>query len=91
MKIKYTEEIWMEGNMYVSYAPELDMAACGETLDQAKRNLAEIVVINFEEMKKMGTLDSFLEQNELKLTHDHEDVIQANKVLIGFETKEIPV
>jgi hypothetical protein len=26
MKIKVTEEIWKEGNMYVSYCPELDTA-----------------------------------------------------------------
>ena len=30
MKIRLTEEIWKEGNMYVSYCPELDIASCGE-------------------------------------------------------------
>jgi hypothetical protein len=37
MKFKLTEELWKEGNMYVSYCPELDMASCGETVDQAKK------------------------------------------------------
>jgi hypothetical protein len=27
MKIRITEEIWKEGNMYVSYCPELDVAS----------------------------------------------------------------
>jgi hypothetical protein len=36
MKFKLTEELWKEGNMYVSYCPELDIASCGETVDQAK-------------------------------------------------------
>ncbi len=36
MKIRLTEEIWKEGNMYVSYCPELDVASCGEDVQQAK-------------------------------------------------------
>jgi hypothetical protein len=39
MKLKLTEEIWKEGNMYVSYCPELDIALCGEDVQQAKTNL----------------------------------------------------
>lgn len=34
MKIRLTEEIWKEGNMYVSYCPELDVASCGENVQQ---------------------------------------------------------
>jgi predicted RNase H-like HicB family nuclease len=43
--------------MYVSYCPELDIASCGETVDQAKKNLKEVILINLEEAQKMGTLD----------------------------------
>jgi len=39
VKIKVTEEIWKEGNMYVSYCPELDMASCGESVEESKKNL----------------------------------------------------
>ncbi len=55
MKIRLTEEIWKEGNMYVSYCPELDIASCGEDVEQAKKNLNEAIVINIEETQKMGT------------------------------------
>ncbi len=37
MKLRITEEIWKEGNMYVSYCPELDIASCGEDVEQAKK------------------------------------------------------
>lgn len=77
--------------MYVSYAPELDMAACGETVEQARRNLAEVVGINFEEMKKLGTLHEFLRQSELEVVQDAEEIVRSNKQLIGFESREIPV
>ena len=62
MKLKLTEELWKEGNMYVSYCPELDIASCGETVDQAKKNLKEVILINLEEAQKVGTLDELLQE-----------------------------
>ncbi len=52
MKIRLTEEMWKEGNMYVSYCPELDIASCGEDVQQAKKNLMEAIFINIEEFVK---------------------------------------
>lgn len=46
--------------MYVSYCPALDVASCGETVDQARRNLQEVILINLEETKKWGHLTGFL-------------------------------
>lgn len=77
--------------MFVSYAPEIDMAACGETMAQAKQNLAEVVSINFEEMKKLGTLREFLHQSELELVQDAEEIVRSNKQLLSFESRGIPV
>ena len=82
MKIRLTEEIWREGNMYVSYCPELDVASCGEDVEQAKRNLNEAIVINLEETKKMGTFKEFLENCGIETTE--EDVLSARKELVGF-------
>jgi predicted RNase H-like HicB family nuclease len=61
MKFRLTEEIWKEGNMFVSYCPELDISSCGESVKQAKENLVETILINIEETKKMGTFNQFLE------------------------------
>ena len=46
MRIKLTEELWKEGNMYVSNCPELVIASCGESVEQAKKNLKEVILIN---------------------------------------------
>ena len=62
MKINLTEELWKEGNMYVSYCPELDIPSCGKTAEQAKNNLKEVILINFEEAKKRGTLEKLLQE-----------------------------
>lgn len=58
MKIRLTEEIWKEGNMYVSYCPELDISSCGEDVQQAKKNPLEAITINIEETKKRCFYDS---------------------------------
>jgi predicted RNase H-like HicB family nuclease len=62
LKRRITEEIWKEGNMYVSYCPELDIASCGEDVGQAKQNLFEAIIINIEETKKMGTFEQFIDE-----------------------------
>jgi hypothetical protein len=87
MKIKLTEEIWKEGNMYVSYCPELDIASCGENVGQAKSNLNEAIIINIEETKKMGTLNEFLENCGIE--SNSEDILSARKELVGFTPIEV--
>lgn len=89
MKIRLTEEIWKEGNMYVSYCPELDIASCGEDVQQAKKNLLEAITINVEETKKMGTFEQFLE--ECGMEHIEKDILSVRKELIGFTPIEIAV
>lgn len=86
MKMKLTEELWKEGNMYVSYCPELDIAACGESVEQAKRNLKEVILINLEEAQKMGTLDKLLREAGFDET---QDVLALRKELVGFTPIEV--
>lgn len=89
MKFRLTEEIWKEGNMYVSYCPELDITSCGETVEQAKQNLIETILIYVEETKKMGTFDQFLEECGFESLSD--DILSVRKELIGFTPIEISV
>ena len=56
-----TEKIWKEGNMYTAYCPELDVASCGRDIEEARKNLLEIIEIQLEEAAKLGTLSAFLE------------------------------
>jgi predicted RNase H-like HicB family nuclease len=56
-----TEEIWKEGNMYTAYCPELDVASCGRNIEEAQKNLLEVIEIHLEETAKLGTLRAFLE------------------------------
>ena len=88
MRIKLTEEFWKEGNMYVSNCPELDIAACGESVEQAKKNLKEVILINLEEAQKMGTLDKLLQDAGFDET---QDVLALRKELVGFTPIEVAI
>ena len=82
MKIKVTEEVWKEGNMYVSYCPELDMAACGKSIEESKKNLKEVISINFVECRKTGTLNQLLQ--DAGFVEDQNNVLLARKELVSF-------
>jgi predicted RNase H-like HicB family nuclease len=87
MKIRLTEEMWKEGNMYVSYCPELDISSCGEDVHQAKKNLLEAITINIEETKKLGTFEQFIE--DCGLEEISADTLSAHKELVGFTPIEV--
>lgn len=89
MKIRLTEEIWKEGNMYVSHCPELDIASCGEDVYQAKKNLIEAILINIEETKKAGTFERFIE--DCGLEEINTDILSVRKELVGFTPIEVSV
>ena len=46
--------------MFTAYCPELDVASCGHTSEEAKKNLREVIEIQLEETAKLGTLNDFL-------------------------------
>lgn len=89
MKIKVTEEIWKEGNMYVSYCPELDIASCGESVEESKKNLKEVISINFVECRKMGSLNQLLQ--DAGFTEDQDNVLLARKELVSFSPLEVGI
>jgi predicted RNase H-like HicB family nuclease len=86
MKIKLTEELWKEGNMYVSYCPELDIASCGESVDQAKKNLKEVILIHLEEAQMHDSLDKLLKDAGFDET---QGVLTLRKELVGFTPIEV--
>ena len=83
-----TAEIWKEGGMYTSYCPELDIASCGHTLEEAKKNLLEVISIQLEETAKMGTLDEFLDESGYV---QEGNIVKTNKKIVCFEEISIPI
>ena len=62
MKLKMTIETWAKGSWYIAKCPELDFVSQGKTPEEAKRNLLEVIEIQFEEMNEMGTSHEYLQE-----------------------------
>ena len=58
----FTVHIFKEGKKYVAYVPELDLSSCGETEDEARKNIQDAVRGFLETSAEMGTLDEILEE-----------------------------
>lgn len=54
---KLTAVIWKEKEGYVSKCPELGVASCGDSAEDALENLKEAVGLYLENAKTLGMLD----------------------------------
>ena len=75
-------EIWRKGNIYLASAPELDFISQGRTFDEVKKNILEVIQIQFEEMIEMGTFDEYLAECGFLIEGNN---IISPREIIGFE------
>jgi len=88
MKIRATIELWQKGKWYIAKIPELDFVAQGETIEEARTNLAEVIRIQFAEMKEMGTLEDYLAECGFIVKGD---TVEPENEIIGFEKQVLQV
>ena len=87
MIIPITIEIVKKGMWYVARAVELDFVTQGRTADEAKKNLFEVIEIQFEEMTKLGTLEDYLKE----CGYEIDEKMKVYPELIALEKTEVPV
>jgi len=61
--IPYTVHTFKEGAIYVAHVAELDVASCGATDEEARKNIREAVQAFLETSAEMGTLQEILEES----------------------------
>jgi predicted RNase H-like HicB family nuclease len=88
MDIKATIELWQKGAWFIAKLPELDFAAQGRTPEEAKANLKEVIKIQFEEMRELGTLDDYLAECGFVVKGD---TVEPASEMIGFEKQLVKV
>ncbi len=88
MNLRMTIETWEKGSWYIAKCPELDFVSQGKTPEEAKRNLLEVVEIQFKEMKEMGTLDEYLLECGYKL--ENGNAIPMTE-MVGFQKQALEV
>ena len=87
MIIPITIEIVKKGMWYIARAVELDFVTQGRTADEAKKNLFEVIEIQFEEMNKLGTLEDYLKE----CGYEIDEKMKVYPELIALEKTEVPV
>ncbi len=60
MEVTYNYFTFKEGQVYIAYAPQLDLSSCGKTQREAGRMLKKAVKLFIEEAQRMGTLREIL-------------------------------
>ena len=62
----YTAVVWKETEGYVSKCPELGVASCGDSFEDAVFNLREAVELYLENAKELNMLDDISESLRAK-------------------------
>ncbi len=88
MDINLTIETWKKGEWYISNCPELDFVSQGKTVEEAKKNLLEVIEIQFEEMKDIGSLEDYLAECGFI---QKDNSIHSTIEMIGFEKQSLQV
>ena len=57
----YTATVWKETEGYVSKCPELGVASCGDTFEDAVKNLREAVELYIDNAKALGIIEDIEE------------------------------
>jgi predicted RNase H-like HicB family nuclease len=71
-----TATVWQEGDQYVSRCPELGVASCGDTADEAVDALREAVELYLENAKELGMLPDL--ESTLAAPHRFCSVIEVS-------------
>lgn len=87
-QIKTTIELWQKGKWVIAKIPELDFVAQGHTIEEAKSNLREVIKIQIDEMRGLGTLEDYLAECGFEVRGD---IIEPLNEMIGFEKQSVMV
>lgn len=66
--IDYSVLVRKEGEQYSSWCPELDVASCGENVEQACKNLKEAINCFLETYSELGELEQMLNEKGITLS-----------------------
>ena len=82
MELPITIEVWKKDKWFLAKTPELDFISQGKTSEEAKKNLMELIEIQFEEMREMGTLKAYLKECGFQIK---KNTAISHSEMIGFE------
>ena len=60
--LSFTAHVFKEGDVFIAYAPQLDVSSCGDTAPSARSNIQDAVSLFLETAEERGTLTEILEE-----------------------------
>jgi len=69
-----------EGNQYSSWCPDLDIASCGNTPEEAAKNLADAVELYLNTLEKEGEREQVFEEKGIRIVSADEPIIPTSFV-----------
>jgi len=88
MELEITIEVWQKGKWFIARCPELDFVSQGSSPEEARRNLLEVIQIQFEEMRALGSVEDYL--LECGYTRDNGTFVSHSE-MVGFEKSAVKV
>jgi predicted RNase H-like HicB family nuclease len=70
MTLELSVFVRKEGDQYASWCPELDIASCGDTMEEACANLDDAIDCYLCSLSEEGDLKRVLEERGLRLSGD---------------------
>ena len=67
--------ITKEGNQYSSWCPGLDIASCGDTPDEAVKNICEAISCYLDALKEEGLQEKIFREKGIKVVQGDEPAI----------------
>ena len=65
-----TGTVEREGSQFVSLCPELGIASCGDTVDEALDNLGEAIEVHLDDLQDIGALEREFREREIEILKD---------------------
>lgn len=62
LQIDFDAIVFKEGGTFIAYSPKLDVSSCGNTVEEARKNLMTAVRLFLEEAAAMGTIEEILSE-----------------------------
>jgi predicted RNase H-like HicB family nuclease len=88
MELSVKTQIIREGDVFVAYAPELDVSSCGDTVEEARRNLREAVELFIETAREKGALKDILEEAGF---HEEDSSVWQGPEIIAQDSMHLPI
>jgi len=89
MTLQCTAEIYEEDGGYASVCPELVIASCGDTIDEARAMLIEAIELTLEDMSAEEY--EFRVSGEMSASSDIDDEELVDSVLVETSVIEVNV